>query len=354
MIDLDDIAGLRTLDSQGMLGHVAAFPQQCRDAWAMVRPWQPPEWYRSIDQVVIAGMGGSAIGGDLAAAVAADRSTRPIWVHRDYDLPASVDHRTLVIASSYSGNTEETVSAFCAAHERGCPLIAIATGGQLAHLAAQWQVPLFTFVYPAQPRAALGYLLVSLLGILQTLALVEVEADWNETLEVLDRQAAELGPEVPQARNPAKDLATRLVGRVPVVVGSGPLAPVARRWKTQFNENSKSWAFCEVVPEMNHNALSGIHFPAGGADRFHLLFLRAEGIDPRHQRRLQLTQQILEERGIRCSQVLVRGRSPLAQVLSAVQWGDYVSCYLALLYGSDPTPIPEITRLKERMADRFE
>ncbi|MGQ9599975.1 MAG: bifunctional phosphoglucose/phosphomannose isomerase [Anaerolineae bacterium] len=354
MIDLDDITGLGALDTQGMLAHVASFPRQCRDAWAMVRPWQAPKLYRSVDQIVIAGMGGSAIGGDLAAAVAADRSSRPILVHRDYDLPACADCRTLVIASSYSGNTEETISACYAAHERECPLIAITTGGQLARLAAQWQVPLFSFDYPAQPRAALGYLFVSLLGILQALALVEIEADWNEALAVLDRQAAELGPDMPRSQNPAKELASRLFGQVPVIIGTGPLAPVARRWKTQFNENSKAWAYFEVLPEMNHNALSGIHFPPGGADRFHLLFLSPEEIDPRYRRRMELSQQILEEQGIRCSQVPVRGRSPLAQVLSAVQWGDYVSCYLAFLYDADPTPIPEIARLKERMAHRIE
>jgi len=345
--NLDDPTTLPKLDPEGMLDHVAALPQQCRGAWALTRQLDLPTRHLHANRVLIAGMGGSAIGGDLAAAVVAGTSPVPILVQRGYDLPAHVDRQTLVIGSSYSGNTEETLAAFQAAHERGCPLVAVTTGGKLARLAGEWHVPLISFDYHSQPRAALGYLFVSLLGILRALdAAGDLEADLEEALTILDAQGTELACDVPQDQNWAKQLAVELAGRVPVVVGAGSLAPVARRWKTQFNENGKSWAYFEPVPEMNHNAVSGIHFPAEMAARMRILFLSNAGLHSRNQLRLDLTRHIFEGRGIVCHQVPIRGESPLAQILSAVQTGDYVSCYLALLYCTDPTAIKDIVGLK--------
>jgi|GEM_PF-13958 len=352
MDNLDDVTAQREPDREGMLNHVAALPHQCRQAWALTRDLKLPPHHQRANKVLIAGMGGSAIGGDLAAAVVADSAPLPILVHRDYGLPAWADEHTLVIGSSYSGDTEETLSAFEAAHERGCPLLAVTTGGRLARLAGEWGVPLLSFHYRSMPRAAVGYLFVSLLGILQALGAVgDLEADLQEGLSLLESWGAELAPDSPVARNRARQLAQALYGRVPVVVGAEVLAPVARRWKCQFNENGKGWAYFEVLPEMDHNALSGLHFPAGAADRLCVLFLTGQGLQPRNRLRLDLTRQILEEQGIACHAVPVPGRSKLAQALAGVQLGDYVSCYLAALYGADPTPIAEIATLKRRMSE---
>jgi glucose/mannose-6-phosphate isomerase len=351
MINLDDVNALQELDREGMLGHVAALPQQCRDAWTSIRSLELPSGYMQVKKVVIAGMGGSAIGGDLAAAVAAGSSVVPILVHRNYELPAHVDRQTLVIGSSYSGTTEETLSAFQAAHERGCPLLAVTTGGELARLAREWRVPLVSFDYQSQPRAALGYSFVSLLGVLQALGVVDdLSSDLEEALPILEAQGAELAPDVPLAQNRAKQLAHELHGHLPIVVGVGPLSPVARRWKTQFNENGKGWAYFEELPEMDHNALSGSHSPVEMLARLRVLFLRSKGLYPRNQLRVDLTQQILEEQGVVCHQVEVPGESFLAQILAAVQLGDYVSCYLAALYGTDPTDIGAIVGLKQMMS----
>jgi glucose/mannose-6-phosphate isomerase len=353
MNHLDDLTTLHQLDPGGMLGHVAALPQQCRDAWAATERLELPTRHLRANKVLIAGMGGSAIGGDLVAAVTADRSPMPILIHRGYDLPAYVDRLTLVIASSYSGDTEETLSAFRAAHELGCPLVAVTTGGELARLAEGWNVPTVTFGYRSQPRAALGHSFITLLGILRALNLVRnLAADLEEALSILDKQGHELAPDVPQAQNRAKQLAAELVGRVPLIAGAGPLAPVARRWKTQFNENAKAWAYFEELPEMDHNALSGIEFPAAARDWLRVLLLDNAGLHPRNHLRLELTQRILEEQGVACHQVPIQGESSLAQILSAVQLGDYVSCYLAFLYRTDPTSIGNISRLKELMAQQ--
>ena len=352
MINLDDVNALAQLDREGMMGHVAALPRQCRDAWDLTRRLELPPGYMQVNKVLIAGMGGSAIGGDLAAAVAAGSSAVPILVHRDYELPAYVDRETLVIGSSYSGNTEETLSAFQAAHERGCPLLAVTTGGELARLARKWHVPLVSFGYRSQPRAALGYLFVSLLGVLRALSAVhDLSSDLEEALAILEAQGAELAPDIPLAQNGAKQLAQEVHGHLPIVVGVGPLSPAARRWKTQFNENGKGWAYFEVLPEMDHNALSGSHSPAEMAAWVCVLFLRSKGLHPRTQLRVDLTRQILKEQGVACHQVAIPGESSVARILAAVQLGDYVSCYLAALYGSDPTDIGDIIGLKRQMSD---
>ncbi len=353
MTNLDDLAMLQKLDPGGMLGHVAALPQQCREAWAITQELVLPDRYRTANKVVIAGMGGSAIGGDLAAAVAARTSTLPILVNRDYDLPAHIDAQTLLVASSYSGNTEETLAAFQAARERGCHLAAVTTGGELMRLAREWEAPLVSFNYVSQPRAALGYLFISLLGILRALGtLNDPTADLEEALAVLVDRTGLFAPESPLAQNPAKQLASQLVGKVPVVIGAGALLPVARRWKTQFNENSKTWAYFEPLPEMDHNALSGIHFPEVAASHMQVILLQQASLHPRNALRLELTQRILEAQGIRCERVLVPGGSELAQILSAVQLGDFASAYLALLYRSDPTAIEDIVGLKRQMSVR--
>jgi glucose/mannose-6-phosphate isomerase len=353
VMNLDHFAALQKLDPDGMLGHAAALPKQCQEAWTATQDLALPGDYQNANKVVIAGMGGSAIGGDLAAAVAAGTSTIPVLVHRDYDLPAHVDAKTLVIASSYSGNTEETLAAFRAARERGCHLAAVTTGGELRRLAREWHAPLVSFDYVSQPRAALGYLFISMLGILRALdVLNDPTADLEEAMAALEDRKGLFAPESPLAQNPAKQLASRLFGKVPIVIAAGALVPVARRWKTQLNENGKSWAYFEALPEMDHNALSGIHFPPEAADRSRVLLLQQASLHPRNALRLDLTRQVLEGQGIGCEQVLVPGGSELAQILSAVQLGDFASTYLALLYGADPTAIEDIVGLKEQMTDR--
>jgi glucose/mannose-6-phosphate isomerase len=350
---LDDLERVRALDPSGMLEHVGAMARQARDAWALTEGLDLPAQHRAARRVIVVGMGGSAIGGDLVAATTGRDAPVPILVHRDYGLPAYADEETLVIGSSYSGNTEETLSAFRAAHERGCALAAVSTDGKLAQLVDAWNVPLVRFGYPSQPRAALGYMFVALLGVVRAAGLAgDVEPGFKEALALLESQPDELGPGVPCAENRAKALAAELAGYLPVIVGAGPLEPVARRWKTQVNENSKGWSYFEALPEMDHNALSGIHFPKRAAELLRIVFLRPGGLHPRTALRIDLTRQIMAGEGATCMEVPVAGESTIAQILAGVQLGDYVSTYLALLYGADPTAIGAIEGLKERLAAR--
>jgi len=351
VIDLDNRTLLREIDLNDMLDRIAELPQQCRDAWTNVQDLELPPGYRQVNSIVISGMGGSAIGGDLLRALAEPECVLPIVTNRDYTMPAFVNAKTLVIASSYSGNTEETLAAFEEASKRGAALLVITTNGKLAQRARELGTPLLTFDYKSQPRAALGYSLVSLIGIMQKLGFIgDKTADLEEAIAVMKTLQQEIGETVPTAENPAKQLAKRLCGHLPVIYGAGFLAEVAHRWKTQFNENSKGWGFFEALPELNHNAVVGYQFPEELAEKVVVVMLTSSLDHPRHKVRFQVTQEILAKQGVACETVEAHGKSPLAQMLSAVHFGDYVSYYLAMLYEVDPTPVEVIHYLKKRLA----
>jgi glucose/mannose-6-phosphate isomerase len=351
MIDLDNWTRFHEIDPDDMLGRIAELPQQCRDAWANVQSLELPPEYRQASKVVVLGMGGSAIGGDLLRTLAEPECAVPIVINRDYTVPVFVNARSLVIASSYSGNTEETLTAFEETSKRGADLLAITTGGKLAQRARELRVPLLTFRYQSQPRAALGYSLVSLLGVVQKLGFIgDKAADLEEAIEVMEALQGEIGETAPLVRNPAKQLAKRLYGHLPVVYGSGYLTEVAHRWKTQLNENAKAWGFSEQLPELNHNAVVGYQFPEELVERILVVMLVSSLDHPRNRARFQVTQEILTKRRIAHETIEARGQSPLAQMLSAIHFGDYVSYYLAMLYEVDPTPVKVIAYLKERLA----
>ncbi|HEC33296.1 MAG TPA: bifunctional phosphoglucose/phosphomannose isomerase [Chloroflexi bacterium] len=351
MLNLDDVATYRELDAAGMRERMGELPRQCADAWALTEGLEFPPSYRQVGEVIILGMGGSAIGGALLASLVAGECPLPILSVRGYDLPAHVGPESLVVASSYSGNTEETLSAFTQAVERGSPLVAVVTGGRLAAIAEEKRIPLVRFDYCSQPRAALGYSFTLLLGLLCRLGLLrDYRADLEEAVAVMEERQKELSPDVPVVRNPAKRLAGQLVGRLPVVYGAGFLSPVARRWKGQFNENAKNWAFWEELPELNHNAVVGYGMPDGVRERAAVLMLRSSFDHPRVQARWEVTQELLLREGVMVDVRWGRGASPLAQMFSLIHFGDYVSLYLAVLNGADPTPVPPIDCLKRRLA----
>lgn len=333
-----------------MLGRIRDLPAQCRQAWSQAAGLALPSAYREVDQIVVLGMGGSAMGGDLLRDAVAHECPLPLRVIRDYTLPADVGARTLVIGSSYSGETEETLAAFQEAARRGARLVAVTSGGRLQAEAQSRGLPLLTIQYQAEPRAALGYGFFLLLGLLHRLGLA---ADKSKELEelgrVLEDLSRRLAPEVPLARNPAKELATRLQGRLAVIYGGGILEGVARRWKGQMNENAKSWAFFEVFPELNHNAVVGYDLPRDLAGRMLVILLYSELLHPRIKRRYHITQEILGQKGIDFQLVPSPGDTLLSHMMSSVLFGDYVSYYLALLNGVDPSPVEVVSFLKERL-----
>jgi glucose/mannose-6-phosphate isomerase len=348
MVDLDNASVYQQFDKSGMLDHLHGFPEQCQRAWEKVLKFELPHEYSRISNVLITGMGGSAIGGDIARRLALAESKVPVFVHRDYGLPAFVAENTLLIASSYSGNTEETLSAFTKALETRSKKLAITSGGKLKHLAEQQDIPVFLIDYKAPPRAAFPHSFVPLVGIFQKLGVLgDKSADLEEAVDILKQLSRDLIETRPLASNPAKQVATKLQGRVAVIYGAEMLSEVARRWKGEFNENSKAWAFFEGFPELNHNAVVGYEFPIEAKERIFVLMLRSSSLHPRNLLRYDVTAKLLAKAGIGYEFVEARGRSPLAQVLSLVLLGDYASFYLAVLNEVDPTSTDAIAFVKQ-------
>ncbi|MCH8050799.1 MAG: bifunctional phosphoglucose/phosphomannose isomerase [Chloroflexi bacterium] len=349
---LDDPAALAKLDPGGMLSCLRGLPDQCRDAWKTAHELALPRSYQEIDRIAVLGMGGSAIAGDVWRALLERECAVPVFNVRAYDLPPYVDERTLVIASSFSGDTEEVLSAFGQALAMPAPKIVVTTGGQLLTTARANGVPSFTFDYDGEPRAAFGWSLMPLLAIAASLRLMQgVAADVDEAVAVLDELVQKIAEDVPTTTNPAKKLARDLQGRLPVIYGAGPLIEVARRWKAQLNESGKSWASCEELPEIHHNAIIGYSYPREIADRTAVVFLEsADLVHERVQLRYGFTKDLLARSGVAAHSVQARGVSALAQMLSLVLFGDYVSAYLSFLYGEDPTPTSAIDELKTWLA----
>ena len=350
---LDDVQAIAELDVHDMLERISELPQQCRAAWQESQGVSFPGQYGEIDQVVVVGMGGSAIGGALMHDLIADQANVPVSVVRGYVLPAfAAGPHTLVAACSYSGNTEETLACFQQALDRDASVVAITTGGKLAHLARDADVPVVQFDYQSQPRAALGYSFILLLGVAHQLGLIpDYTDDVAEAVAVMEAWQAGIDPSVPTAANEAKALADQIVGSLPVVYGAGFLGATANRWKTQFNENAKSWAFFEILPELNHNAVVGLSIPAVASEHSFVVMLRSPLDRTRLARRWDVTSELLKRQGVAAQEVWGRGKSKLAQMLSLVHFGDYVSFYLAILNEVDPTPVENIAFLKRRLAE---
>jgi glucose/mannose-6-phosphate isomerase len=350
MHDLDAPERFAALDPRGMLSCIRDLPAQCEDGWAKVRQLVLPERYQHVDQVVILGMGGSAIGGDLLRALLLPECAAPIIVHRDYGLPAHVAESSLVIACSYSGNTEETLLGFGQAVDRGARVVSVTTGGELARRSAELGLPVCRYDYESQPRAALGYSLMIPLGILETVGLIGPKSqDVVEAVAVMRTWQQEINEAVPAADNAAKTLAAQLYAHLPVIYGAEHLSEVARRWKGQFNENSKSWGVFDVLPELHHNTVAGYALPKELAELAVMLLLTSGLYHGRVQLRFDITTDLLEQHGFAWKVIEARGESGLAQALSLIHFGDYVSYYLAMLNDVDPWSIGNIDLVKRRL-----
>ena len=352
-MNLDDPSPFGQIDTANMLGHIRGLPRQCSAAWGLAGGLALPDAYSGLRHVVVIGIGGSAIGGTLLRGLVAGECSVPISVVRDYRLPAFVrgpDY--LVVGCSYSGNTEETLSAMQEALGRQVRPLVITTGGQLAKLAREREMPLVRYAYQSQPRAALGYSLILLLGACWRLGLVrDYSADVAEAVRVMTAWQEEIEPEVPAARNPAKALVLEIAGRLPVVYGAGHLVAVANRWKTQFNENAKYWSFYEPMPELQHNSVVGFDSSQPVGQQTVAVMLRSALDHPRVGVRWDVTREMLVRAGVAVEEMFARGESRLAQALSLIHFGDYVSYYLALLHDVDPTPVDAIAFLKGRLAE---
>ena len=323
-------------DPQDMLGDVEAQAHQIGDALWRVDSAQIGTHDAPLG-LVVCGMGGSAVGGDLAAGAIGPRARRPIRTLRGYELPEWVGPETLVLCASYSGETEETLACFEAAGRAGAPRIALTTGGSLAESARNEGVPVIGVPAGMQPRAAVVYMFVAALEAAAACgAAPSLRAELESAAAALDG----LGPE-------AEALAARLVGRVATVYGAEATAPVAMRWKTQLNENAKVVAFHAELPEANHNEVCS--YPDADVP-LSLVLLEAPGQHERVAARFDATEAVASDAGVQVESVMARGEDPVHHVLSLVHLGDLVSVHLAYALERDPTPVQAIADLKSRLA----
>ncbi|MGQ9496737.1 MAG: bifunctional phosphoglucose/phosphomannose isomerase [Desulfotomaculales bacterium] len=336
-------------DTMQMFRAAWELPAQCAAAWRIGRdaPVPPAKPYRNI---VVTGLGGSAIGGDLLRVFTAGRLEIPVIVNRDYRLPRFVDDATLVFAVSYSGNTEETLSAYDDARGRGAAVVALTTGGRLGERARRDMVPLITIPAGTAPRAATGYLFLPTLAVLERLGLLDgMDAEVDGLVRHLEVLRRRYGPDAPSARNPAKQLAHNLYERLPVIWGvTGTTEVAAQRWKGQINENAKAPAYWNAFPELNHNEIVGFEQPVGVLRGIWLVVLRDPEDHPRVNLRVEITRSFVGT-AAGMSEFTASGPTRLARLYSLIYLGDYTSLYLAVLYGTDPGPVRVIDRLKAEL-----
>ena len=339
---------IAAVDEGRQLEDVLALPDHLRDAlWrvesANLRP------HDAAGGLIVAGMGGSAIGGALARAALGDRASRPIVIARGYGLPPWTSTETTVLCSSYSGNTEETLAAYEAAGALGANRIVATTGGKLAAAAREDRVPVIPLPGGFQPRAAVGY---SLVVALEVAGLCGVGERLHSEIDVAAARTEELvaswGPGGAQEQFP-KELALGLHRTVPQISGSGLTSPIAYRWKCQINENAKTPAFSSELPELDHNEIVGWQ-AAAELGRFSAVFLDDSDLHPRIRQRIELTRGLIAAEAAATFRIESVGNSPTERLLSLVLLGDLVSLYLAVLRGVDPGPVAVIDRLKSALA----
>ncbi|HDP69320.1 MAG TPA: bifunctional phosphoglucose/phosphomannose isomerase [Actinobacteria bacterium] len=352
MIDLDDVSIIREIDKDDMLGALEGFPEQCEKAISIAHKLVVPVLSEKPDSIAILGMGGSGISGDIVKILLDDELDIPIFVNKGYDLPKFMNKNTLVFAVSYSGNTEETLSAFEQAISLGAFVVSITSGGELAKRARDRNLPVVLIPSGLQPRASLGYLLFPILVVLEKLGLIGTEKDdTDKVIDHLEQARRELSVKNPLDKNRAKQLAKRLIGKVPVIYGSDGITGVAAlRWKCQLNENSKIPAFYNIFPELNHNETVGWELLEEITENFFLILFRDEHDHPRIKKRMDITHSLIQEHFNGVFEVRAKGESKLERIFSIIYLGDFVSAYLAIIEGVDPSPVERIRVLKEELA----
>jgi glucose/mannose-6-phosphate isomerase len=344
-----DAGGIAAVDASGLLGDITGLPEQLRDAlWkvesARIEPFDAP------GGLIVAGMGGSGIGGSLARAALGDRTSRPIALARSYELPAWTTPDTAVLCSSYSGTTEETLACYEAAGALGAQRIVATTGGRLAELARADGVPIIPVAGGYQPRCAVAYMMVAALEVASLCgAGPSVRSEVDVAAAHAEALVAEWGPEGADD-SLAKELAQALHETVPLIAGAAALtSAVSYRWKTQINENAKMHAFAHELPELDHNEIVGWSQPQEGVP-FSAVFLDDCDLHPRARERIELTRELVEPAAASTHVVQSRGESRTERVVSLVLLGDLVSLYLAVLRGVDPTPVAVIEDFKAKLA----
>jgi len=352
MANIDSLEEIEKLDQDGYLKRIQEFPDQAERAWSDWKKIPLPASYIQAKNVLIAAMGGSAQGASIVDGLATTARI-PVTIWRDYGVPAWLNKDTLMIACSYSGNTEETVDCFEKAAAKTDRLITISSGGQIESLSRKYKSVHYSINYDSPPRQSLGFQLTAILAIFDKLDLIEVDdSTFEEAILLVRGLQKKIDVNVRTANNPSKLLALKIINKIPIVYGAGIMSQVARRAKGHFNENSKSLSYFEILPEVHHNAMVGLEQPKELTSKIITIILQSKFNHPRNILRENITQQILQKKRISSESIMIQpAPTALAEILQMIHLLDYASYYLGILYNENPTSIAMVDLLKEKLAE---
>jgi glucose/mannose-6-phosphate isomerase len=350
MILLDDENKVKEIDKSGMLGVVESTPQMMQEAFRLME-YSPLKNYKDIKNIFIAGMGGSAMAGDLLLNLLRDQLQVPLFVNRNYTMPEFLGANSLVFIASYSGETEETLSCLKEAGKKEAKIICLSSGGKIKEIADEKKYPLIEIKKGLQPRAALPYFLVAMALILEKANFVrDIYPQVKESIDVLEQLKTIYRAQCPERKNPAKQMAQKLTGKIPVVFAStGTTEAIGKRLKNQLNENAKMNVLLTVFPEMNHNEMVGLAELKRGEHNFSAVFIRDEEDHIRVNKRIEITKSLLGAKIGGILEIPSSGESRLARMLSQIYFSDFLSVYVAIISGVDPTPVDIIQKFKKEM-----
>lgn len=354
MLFLDSIAQIKNLDKGQMLASIEALADQCRQAGRDLQGVSVPRVYSQVKNIVVAGMGGSAIGAHIMDALYSNELKAPLEIINDYHLPAYVDKNTLVVLSSYSGSTEETLSCLDEAQKTGAKILIMTAGKDLAKFKKDKKLPgyLFTprFNPCGSPRMGLGYSLCGLLILFGKMGLIKFdEFEARKAIKVVEKYNRALGVYKKITDNRAKQLAEKMRDKIPFYFSSPPLAGSIHTAANQLNENAKVFGGWALLPEINHHLMEGLVFPPAIKKDLILVFFESVSDEPKIRKRFALTRQVAEKREVETVSYMLQEKTRLGQAFELLVLGSYTSFYLAMLYNIDPTPIPMVDWFKKNM-----
>ena len=346
MINLDDINAIKKLDKSNMLSSIMAIPDQCQQAWKETKVLDFPADYSQVKNIVVSGMGGSALGAQIIKSLFSREMLIPLEIVNDYHLPVYVDENTLVILSSYSGSTEETLATAYEALEKKAKITGITTGGKLGEFLKQHDLPRYIFdpkFNPCgQPRMGLGYSIIGQIGLLARLGILKIEEnEFFQCLEFLKVNKSKLERET-------KETVKKCLNKEILVVGAEHLSGNTHILANQINENSKTISFYFLLPELNHYLMEGLKNPS--LKNLIFLFLVSNLYNGKIKIRLSLTEEVISKNNISFLEFKPKGETRLIQVLETLLFGSYFSFYLSIAHSQDPTPIPWVDYFKEKLA----
>jgi len=348
---LDNIEKIQEIDKSNMLDTLVQFPNQIKEAVEIAMAAEMETFFK-IDNVIITGMGASGISGDIASSLYRDKIDVPFYVNKEYDLPKWARKDTLNIFFSYSGNTEETISAFKIASQKKCRIITISSGGKLQELSKKREVAHIQLPAGYQPRAAIAYSLFSLIVILKRVGLLrnDIETETNDTIFAIKELIYGINKTVAEEHNLAKQIARQIFNTIPQIYGWGIYTPIATRWRQQFNENSKVISRAEAIPESNHNDIVGWSLNPEVSKNFSCILFRDRDIESlAMSTRLNFMKNLYEDLAANIIEIHPKGKKRLSKIMYIMALGDFISCYLAILRKIDPTPVDIIQELKQSL-----